>query len=281
MNDAEIWFHTPGPGEGAFPYHVVAAGRTLARPGAAPVVRRYNQHVLILTEAGRGLVRAGARGARGMRAGPGTLAWLDTTQAYAHGCDAGAPHWRYRWMGVQGFALERLFAKTGAAHDPVVLPGPDAALAPLFAAVAARMRDRSARQAAANSAAVAQVLAAFLDAGDPGAAADDGLPPAVARTVAALRGGLARRWRVADIAAEAGVSPSQLHRLFRAAFGVTPRAWLRAERINSAKALLIAPGAPVAAVAEAVGYADPFHFSRDFKALTGRSPRAFRQTGGA
>ena len=37
----------------------------------------------------------------------------------------------------------------------------------------------------------------------------------------------------------------------------------------------------IAAVAEAVGYPDPYHFSRDFRALTQRSPSLFRQEGGA
>lgn len=105
--------------------------------------------------------------------------------------------------------------------------------------------------------------------------------PAVGRAQLALRAGLARRWRVEEIARVAGLSASQLHRVFRAATGLSPMAWLRVERINAAKPLLMNPALPLAAVAEAVGYPDPFHFSRDFKALSGRSPRAFRQAGGA
>ena len=111
-------------------------------------------------------------------------------------------------------------------------------------------------------------------------AALPGLAP-VERVVLALREGLARPWRIGDMARLAELSPSQLHRLFRRKFGLTPMNWLRAERINAAKRMLTGPDRPIAAVAEAVGYPDPYHFSRDFRALTQRSPSLFRQEGGA
>lgn len=279
MGGTEIWFHTPGPAEAALPYHVVAAGRTLAVPGAAEVARRYDQHVLILTRAGAGRVRVGGRV---WRAAAGTLTWLDTARPYAHGCAAGAALWRYDWIGVRGFGLDRLHAAAGAGGEPVAPAADPDTLARLMAEAAARMRDRSPLQAVENSAAAAALLARVLADRRAAAAGPTGAAPRPAeRARLALREGLARRWRVAEIARLAGLSPSQLHRVFRAETGLSPLAWLRTERINAAKPLLLDAGRPVAAVAEAVGYPDPFHFSRDFRALTGRSPRAFRDAGGA
>ena len=78
---ARISFHTPTALDAVFPYHVVAAGRTVARPDEAPIRRRYNQHVLILTLSGRGEVAVNGR-LRG--AEPGTIAWLNTTHDYFH-----------------------------------------------------------------------------------------------------------------------------------------------------------------------------------------------------
>ena len=50
---------------------------------------------------------------------------------------------------------------------------------------------------------------------------------------------------------------------------------LLAVKMNRA-AELLAVGSPlVKQVAEAVGFADPYHFSRAFKAVHGLSPRAF------
>jgi len=78
------------------------------------------------------------------------------------------------------------------------------------------------------------------------------------------------------LAAAAGVSPSTLHRLFRDGFACTPLAYLDGRRLHRAQELLAAGGQPVAAVARAVGFADPSYFARWFRRHSGRSPRAWR-----
>jgi AraC-like DNA-binding protein len=275
---ARISFHTPTALDAVFPYHVVAAGRTVARPDEAPIRRRYNQHVLILTLSGRGEVAVNGR-LRG--AEPGTIAWLNTTHDYFHRCDARAGDWRYAWLGIHGFGLDEVFASVAdCASEPVTRLGDGAAAEALFAAVLGRMESRPADQSAANSADVARLMALILTERSAQFAALPGLAP-VERVVLALREGLARPWRIGEMARLAELSPSQLHRLFRRKFGLTPMNWLRAERINAAKRMLTGPDRPIAAVAEAVGYPDPYHFSRDFRALTQRSPSLFRQEGGA
>lgn len=266
MQDTEILFHTPGPAEAAFPYHVLAAGRTLARPGDPPVRRRYNQHVLILTETGEGLIEVQGRR---WRAGPGALAWLDTGRDYAHGCDPAAPLWQYLWIGVQGFGLDRL------APGPVTQPGNPQAAA-LILDILAQLRARGPGLAPRTSAGVAALIALILGGDEPGAPALRRIAPLAHR----LRAALADRWTVPRLAAEARLSPPQLHRLFRAETGLSPMEWLRRERITAAKPLLLDPALSVQQVAEAVGYADPFHFSRDFRRLTGQPPRSFRNAGG-
>lgn len=279
MDDTEILFHTPGPAEVAFPYHVVAAGRTRTLPATAAVRRRYNQHVLILTDAGSG--RVTMQGRQG-RARPGTLVWLDTGQDYAHGCAPGAAEWRYRWLGVQGVGLDALYTQWRAALAPVQPLADPAAASAAIDAILAAMRGHAADLSLRSLAGVAQLVAAFLIArGTTAAGTAAPAHPGLADTLLPrLRQQLARPWTVASLAAEAGLSASQLTRRFHAGPGLTPMAWLRRERINAAKALLLDPALSVQELAAAVGYGDPFHFSRDFRALTGRSPRAFRQSGG-
>jgi AraC-like DNA-binding protein len=279
MDRTEIVFHTPGPAEAAFPYHAVAAGLTVATPGDAPVGRRYHQHVLILTRAGEGRVEV--RG-RVWRAGPGSVVWLDTARDYAHGCAPGAERWSYLWAGVQGFGLDALRARWEAMAGPVAQPADPAAVAAILSGILRRMRQRGPGLAAGTSAAVAALVALLLEAAPvppPGrTAAPD--QHRTDRLAGHLRLSLTRRWTVPLLAAEAGLSPAQLHRLFRAETGLSPMEWLRRERITAAKALLLDPDLTVQAVAEAVGYPDPFHFSRDFRRLAGRSPRGFRASGG-
>jgi AraC family transcriptional regulator len=47
--------------------------------------------------------------------------------------------------------------------------------------------------------------------------------------------------------------------------------------MNHAAEVLREPGALVKQVAEEVGFASPFHFSRAFKSALGLSPEAFRR----
>jgi AraC family transcriptional regulator, arabinose operon regulatory protein len=275
-----IRFHTPAALDAVFPYHVVAAGRTRARPDAPPVVRRYNQHVLILTLDGCGQVEVNGR----LRAAaPGSVVWLNTTHDYAHRCDHGAADWRYVWLGMQGFGLDQMFAAVShCALEPATRLTSPQALADLFAAIIARMETRPPNQSAANSADVAHILAAILEDRRLQVSALPGGPLSpVDRVVLSLREALARAWRIEDMARLAGLSASQLHRLFRKDLGISPMQWLRIERMNAAKPLLVARQGNIARVAEAVGYDDPYHFSRDFRTVTGRSPSDFRRAGGA
>lgn len=83
-------------------------------------------------------------------------------------------------------------------------------------------------------------------------------------------------WDVARLASEAGLSTSRFAHAFRAACGTTPRRWVEDRRIERAVQLLRATGLSVAAVAERVGFSDPFRFAARVKARTGRTPTDWR-----
>lgn len=73
-----------------------------------------------------------------------------------------------------------------------------------------------------------------------------------------------------------GVSRFQLVRHFRHQTGLTPHAWLLNQRITRARAHLRA-GAPLAELADQLGFADQSHFQRVFKAHAGVTPHGYRQ----
>ena len=79
------------------------------------------------------------------------------------------------------------------------------------------------------------------------------------------------------IAAEAGCSGPHAIRLFKAATGMTPVAYFLNEKLCLARELLRNTGNSVKEVAAAVGYEDPFYFSRCFKRRFGVSPREIRR----
>jgi len=78
------------------------------------------------------------------------------------------------------------------------------------------------------------------------------------------------------LAAVAGMSRAQFHRVFTGATGCSPVRFLRNLRLRLAQQLLISTGEPVKAVARRCGYEDVFVFSKAFKRDTGLSPSTYR-----
>jgi AraC-like DNA-binding protein len=85
------------------------------------------------------------------------------------------------------------------------------------------------------------------------------------------------RLRVADLAAEMGMSRQRLALLFREHVGVSPKTLAAIARMRHAIALLSRdPRRPVADIAIACGYSDQQHLSRDLTRLAGRPPASLR-----
>ena len=73
-----------------------------------------------------------------------------------------------------------------------------------------------------------------------------------------------------------GYSYAHVCRLFRKAYGTRPLQYVKAARVQGAKALL-QEGRPVADAARQAGFNDPAYFARVFKAHTSMSPRRFQE----
>jgi len=80
---------------------------------------------------------------------------------------------------------------------------------------------------------------------------------------------------LAEIARQCHVHRVYLCRLFQRHNHQSPYQYLMRLKMNYAAERLREPGAMVKQVAEQVGFADPFHFSRAFKTVLGLSPKAF------
>lgn len=84
---------------------------------------------------------------------------------------------------------------------------------------------------------------------------------------------------VAQMAAQAGLSPEHFSRLFRRVNGQSPMQFIVSLRITHARHLLRESSLSVGEIADRLGYADVYFFSRQFKEQTGVSPLAYRKQG--
>lgn len=82
---------------------------------------------------------------------------------------------------------------------------------------------------------------------------------------------------VADLAAHADLSVSQLQREFSRLLGITPAKYIQEVRIGVAQHMLKTTDVDLASIADACGFYDQSHFSRQFKSLTGLAPMKYRQ----
>ena len=71
-------------------------------------------------------------------------------------------------------------------------------------------------------------------------------------------------------------SASQLARIFKAAYGETPYAYLLARRLEVARVMLRNSAFSVKEIAARTGFSDPYYFSNLFKRKFGKAPRFFR-----
>jgi AraC-like DNA-binding protein len=83
---------------------------------------------------------------------------------------------------------------------------------------------------------------------------------------------------LAHLARQAGLSIGYYSTVFKAHTGFSPIEYYNRLRIQAACRLLDTTALTILAVAESLGYEDPYYFSRAFRKIMGISPRAYRQT---
>ncbi|MGI8868787.1 MAG: AraC family transcriptional regulator [Mycobacteriales bacterium] len=229
---------------------------------------------------------AGARGGERLTASMGDLVLFPpgVPQRYA---PTGRP-WQWLWVHYGGRAAPaayRLLLRGGS--GPVAPLGYDAGIRQRFRelVVAAAQGARTANQLHLDSClhsvigliagrqALREELAEHPPAGPRLTAADF-------ERVAELR-----EWIIDHVdepltldrlTAHTGYSASSLARLFRRAGAPPPMAYVTQVRMQQARALLDETELNVREIGRAVGFDDPYHFSRRFRASAGAAPTAYR-----
>jgi transcriptional regulator GlxA family with amidase domain len=82
---------------------------------------------------------------------------------------------------------------------------------------------------------------------------------------------------VSDLADLANLSLSRFHVFFKEHMGESPMGYIKRVRLERSRQVLATTDVPIYAVAESVGFVNPFHFSRAFKEEVGMSPSHYRK----
>ena len=85
-----------------------------------------------------------------------------------------------------------------------------------------------------------------------------------------------RDYRIAELAARAGVSPSNLMKRFKKLTGLPPHAFCVMRRISKATEMLRQGGRSIASIADELGFSSSQHFATSFKQATGVVPKRWK-----
>jgi AraC family L-rhamnose operon transcriptional activator RhaR len=114
----------------------------------------------------------------------------------------------------------------------------------------------------------------------PGAAAGalaGRVHPAVGQAMRLLEANVARHWSLTALADDLHLTPGYLVRLFKAATGLPPMAYLAQVRAEHAAVMLLHSDEPITTISRAVGWPDQNYFARRFKAHYGLSATTYRK----
>lgn len=135
-----------------------------------------------------------------------------------------------------------------------------------------RPQDRSALADAAEREVLFRVLRTSMGPIIRQFALERHIPSRVEPAIRRMRDEVARPVSIGELAELSHLSPSSLHRHFKAATGSTPLQFQKQIRLQEARRLLLIGQANAAGAAARVGYASPTQFNREYARLFGTTP---------
>lgn len=181
--------------------------------------------------------------------------------------------WSIRWIGVNGSAPETALAAVGVTRAmPVCRPTQFAALREIVTELYDLQYDGALRTQYRVQTLLYRFFAELLADARPSPR-----PDPIETALRMIRYNLTGDLSVRTLADSVFLDESYFGRLFCARMGVTPKAYMQRQRVESAKTLLRTTDRQIQEIAAAVGFCDPLYFSRVFQKLEGLTPTAFRR----
>ena len=205
----------------------------------------------------------------------GTLVWLFPGVARAYTPDPQG--WSEQWAVFDG-PTARSFELLGlvSRSHPVLRPRDPAQVAALFTQLRADFAAAGPLAGLLGAGLIYRLVALAQVLGDETEPAPPTRTQAALRAVALIEARALQPIDPRAVAAECGVGYSTLRRRFKQETGRSLTDYLLHRRLGRARELLAGTSLGVAEVARAVGFVDPYYFSRQFRREEGVSPTAYR-----
>ena len=208
--------------------------------------------------------------------GPGTLLWQFPDIEHVYGPDSRG--WHERWIVFDG-PVAAAFVHLGFLdpQNPIVTHAGHSAVTQDLDRVEAAVLDGGPFAPLLAAAHIHHLIVAAHQRASIGTGTDYEPDPVLAGAIARIEAEALGPVDIAGISDDLGLGYSTFRRRFKAITGISPKAYVLDIRIARAQELLAATDDPVTTVAAAVGFDDPYYFSRLFRDRQGRSPTQFRR----
>ena len=268
----ESLHYVPAPGWTRTAFSVLRAGKVATAPDYRIARAAHpGQDVLYCLSGGGFVETLGQR----VEVRAGQLVWIANEAPHAHFADPRAP-WTLLWFRLDGPEPAVLRRKLFGDGFPRATFAEGTNPIAWFDRLFATMRRRDPGLDLRLNHMVAEFLT-IVDRMLAGTVAQ-AFPAPLATLIGAMRGNLGEIWSASELSAVTGLGASQTRRLFQKHLRTSPRQWLIRERLMHAQSLLIQSDAPMAEIAEACGFCDVYHFSREFKRSVGIAPASWRRS---
>ena len=101
---------------------------------------------------------------------------------------------------------------------------------------------------------------------------------AVRRAIGYIRSHVKEKISLSQIALASGLSSGRFSHLFREETGMTPFAYVKKERLETARSMLIYTDRPISEISAALCFSSESHFIQAFREYTGKSPGKCRKS---